>query len=128
MVKTLPEGSYIETGFIDDLFSLYQLFDVFVHVPIDEQLEAFGQIYIEAFVSKTPSIYTSSGIAREIAVHEENALIVDFKNSEQITESIIRLVENRDIREKITENGIKSIDERFQLDTMINSFTKLYTE
>jgi len=128
LLKELPTKNYKETGFIDDLFSLYQLFDVFVHTPIDERLEAFGQIYIEAFVSKTPSIFTKSGIATEIAIHEENALIVDFKNAEQITSSMIRLIENQDLRQKLVNNGANSIDDRFQLDTMINSFTKLYIE
>ena len=128
LLKELPTKNYKETGFIDDLFSLYQLFDVFVHTPIDERLEAFGQIYIEAFVSKTPSIFTKSGIATEIAIHEENALIVDFKNEEQITSSMIRLIENQDLRQKLVNNGANSIDDRFQLDTMINSFTKLYIE
>jgi len=47
-------------NFEDDLAALYQLFDVFVHVPIEPRAEAFGQTYVESLISRIPSVFTLS--------------------------------------------------------------------
>ena len=57
----IPTINYIEIEFENDLFALYKLFDFYIHVPINKEIEAFGQTYIEALASGVPSIFTLSG-------------------------------------------------------------------
>ncbi|MBL0097760.1 MAG: glycosyltransferase [Bacteroidetes bacterium] len=66
--KKLPSDSYIKIEFERDLFSLYSIFDYFIHAPIDPSVEAFGQVYIEALAAGIPSIFTLSGIAPDFIV------------------------------------------------------------
>lgn len=125
LLQALPADSYVEIRFEEDLASLYQLFDVFVHVPVDSQVEAFGQIYIEALASGTPSVFTMSGIAPEFIVHNENALVVPFNDSESIYDSVIQLMEDVKLRNHLIANGKESVG-RFSMTKMINQLEQIY--
>ena len=124
----LPEDSYFEIEFEHNLFALYQLFDVYVHLPIDPQLEAFGQTYVEALAAGIPSVFTLSGVAREFIRSGENALAVDFENSGQVYEAILKLLSDEDLRRKLAANGKRDVREMFSLETMIDKMEKLYSE
>jgi len=126
MLSELPSESYIETGFVENLYALYPLFDVFVHTPIDPYIEAYGQIYIESLASGIPSVFTQSGIGREIIKDRENCLEVDYCDSESIVHAICEILSDQELKEKIIKGGKQTIDERFELNTMIKSLEKLY--
>ncbi len=125
LLKEIPAINYLEIPFEKEIHTLYQLFDIFVHVPINAHYESFGQIYIEALVSKVPSIFTLSGVAVEFIKHQENAWVVDFENSEQIEQGFIELLTNTSTKNKLIENGTKSC-ERFELEPFIEKLNHLY--
>ena len=55
--------NYIIASFEYNVYDLFQLFDFYVHVPVNNTCEAFGQTYIEALAAGIPSIFTLSGVA-----------------------------------------------------------------
>ncbi len=110
LLKQLPEHSYTEISFENDNEALFRSFDVFVHVPVSKEAEAFGLTYLEALKFGIPSVFTLSGIANEIALDGENALVVDYHNSGEIAKSIQRLLDDATLRNKLSENGKKSVD------------------
>lgn len=124
-LQSLPQDSFTEIEFENDLASLYQLFDVYVHVPVDAQSEAFGQTYIEALACGIPSVFTLSGVAPEFIVHEHNALVVPFQNPQAIEEAIKRIVTDSRLRSDLISNG-KNSAASFSLDKMVNSLIALY--
>jgi glycosyltransferase involved in cell wall biosynthesis len=126
LLTELPSNSYIEIPFENDNAALFKLFDVFVHVPIDKQVEAFGQIYVEALAAGTPSVFTLSGVAPEFIVNQENALIVDFKNSIQIEKAILEILENEDLKKSLQQNAKMNLDTYFSLHLMIDKLEQLY--
>jgi glycosyltransferase involved in cell wall biosynthesis len=128
LLAELPDDSYYEIVFEHNLFALYQLFDVYVHLPIDAELEAFGQTYVEALAAGIPSVFTNSGVAREFIRDGENALVVDFQNSEQAYEAILRLLRNENLRKKLSETGKTDVEKMFNLEIMIAKMEKLYAE
>ncbi len=123
--KNLPSNCYTEIKFENNLFALYNLFDIYVHTPIDDKIEAFGQTYVEALASRIPSVFTLSGVANEFIVDKENAMVVDYKNSDQIFNSIVELLENTELKNKIIMNGEDSI-KYFDLKNFIKKLEKLY--
>ncbi|MEO5600081.1 MAG: glycosyltransferase family 4 protein [Cyclobacteriaceae bacterium] len=127
LLSDLPESSFTLINFEHDLAALYRLFDVFVHVPVDQEAEAFGQTYIEPLIVGIPCIFTLSGIAREIIKHEENALVVDFKNSEQIYSSMIRLLIDPTLRNNLLEHGKNAVS-KFTIETYLSHLDNLYRE
>lgn len=128
LLAALPAGSFVEIEFEHDLFALYRLFDIYVHVPIDPELEAFGQTYVEALASGIPSVFTLSGVAREFIVQERNALVVGFQDAEQIRQAIKRLLSDPSLQERLIEQGIKDVSEKFSLGLMISKLEDLYAE
>lgn len=121
----LPEGSFTEIGFESDIAALYKVFDVFVHVPIDPNCEAFGQTYVEALAAGVPSVFTLSGIASEFIVDRNNALVVDFKNSIAIEAALKEILDNTELRNHLIQNGRKSV-QSFSLDQMVIKLEALY--
>lgn len=127
-LSALPQDAYCEIVFEHNLFALYHLFDVYVHVPIDPELEAFGQTYVEALAAGIPSVFTLSGVAREFIVHEKNALVVDFQQSVPIYEAIQRILTDPGLRESMIKQGQSDVRIMFSLHEMIRKLEDLYEE
>lgn len=126
-LTSIPKKNYREIEYESNFAALYQLFDIFVHVPIDPYIEAYGQIYVEALAAGIPSIFTLSGIAKEFIINNENAMVVPFKSSEEIKKNILILVQNEKLRNKLINNGKKSI-QQFNLNRFINQLETLYNK
>ncbi|MEO9258237.1 MAG: glycosyltransferase family 4 protein [Crocinitomicaceae bacterium] len=126
LLNELPKDSYSEIKFEEDVFALYQNFNFFIHTPIDEESEAFGQVYVEALASSIPSIVTLSGIAPEFMAHKKNAWIVSFCNSEEIYQGMLELSSNQNLIQEITAQGLIDVHQLFPLNQMISSLEKLY--
>jgi glycosyltransferase involved in cell wall biosynthesis len=124
-LKSLPDESFVEIRFEINHFALYKLFDIYVHVPVNPHIEAFGQTYVEALAAGVPSVFTLSGIANEFIEHGKNALVVDYQNTEQIADSIHRIIENKRIAQTLVRNGLASI-QHFSLERMIKDLEHLY--
>lgn len=127
LLDTIPENSYTEIEFEEDNAALFKCFDVFIHVPINTKIEAFGQIYIEALAAGIPGIFTLSGVATEFIQDKINALVVSFNSSDEIYDAIIELIHNDKLRNLIIENGRKDIEQLFSLSLMIEKLENIYT-
>ncbi len=124
-LSQLPDRSYIEIPFEEDLFALFKLFDVFVHTPTDSIQETFGQVYVDAMLARVPSVITLAGSALDHAVHQENAWVVDYKNSDQIAEGILTLLRDPHLREKIVNNAFLRA-QTYDIKNHIQQLEKLY--
>jgi glycosyltransferase involved in cell wall biosynthesis len=125
LLNMLPADSYTEIEFEEDLASLYNLFDVYVHVPIDSMSESFGQTYIEALAVGIPSVFTLSGVAPEFIRNQENAVVVPFQQSDAIVEAIKTLLNDNELRNTLIENGKQSLAS-FSLSKMIYKLEEVY--
>jgi glycosyltransferase involved in cell wall biosynthesis len=126
LLNELPAGSYTEIRFEEDVAALYGLFDVFLHVPINEHLEAFGQTYVEALAAGVPSVFTLSGVAPEFIEDGHNALVVPFCDAEAIYRATARLLDNAPLRQALVARGRSDVQGRFSLRTMIQKLEELY--
>lgn len=126
LLEKIPQIRYTEIIFEHDLASLYKIFDVYVHTPINSEIEAFGQTYIEALASQVPSIFTLSGVAAEFIKNEKNALIVDFKNSSAITDALKKILMDDNLKKNIYINSLHDVKNMFDLSIMMNKLYQLY--
>jgi len=124
-LSIIPSKNYLLIPFETDIFSLYHLFDIHIHVPVDPNVEAFGQTYVEALTAGIPSIFTMSGVAPEFIKNEKNALVVDFENSSEIFESITKLLASSDLRKKLVHSGKVSV-QSFKFSSMMSQLETLY--
>lgn len=128
LYKNIPQQKIIEVSYERDMGALYKSLDIYVHTPIDSHCEAYGQTYVEALISKTPSIFTLSGIASEFIVDKKNALVVPFENSDEIYNSLIEIMENKVMVDNMILEGYENVLEKFNLTDMIDKHEKMYLE
>ena len=126
LLQKLPKEAYTEISFEQDNVALFHSFDIFVHCPIDEYSEAFGQIYIEALLCQVPSIFTKSGIGSEIAKDKETCLVVPYQNSEAITEAIQALLTDEKLCNHLKINGLE-IAKNFTIENKVKAIEKIYS-
>lgn len=124
-LKTLPKTSYREIDFEENILKLYPLFSAFVHTPIDEEVEAFGQVYVEALASGVPAVVTLSGIAKEFIEDRKNALVVPHKNSQAINEALEILNHDKDLKTQLKKNALLSV-KIFSNDHFCQKLKELY--
>ena len=127
LLSTLPSGSFTEIKFEQDIFALYQLFNLYVHTPIDAHSEAFGQTYIEALAAGIPSVFSLSGVAPEFIESEKNALVVPFQDIEAIFQAFQQLLEDKSLAQQIRKQGKEDVKQLFSLEGMIEKLEVLYT-
>lgn len=125
-LAVIPENNRCEIAFEDNVFAVYRLFDIFVHVPIDEEVEAFGQTYVEALASGIPSVFTLSGVAPEFIRDKKNAVVVPFKDPGEIHRSMKWLLENKKEAEALVQEGRENVMQLFPLSFMIEKLENLY--
>lgn len=126
-LNKLPQSAYTEIKFENNLFALYRLFDLFVHVPINKEIEAYGQVYIESLASGIPSVFTLSGIASDFIQDRKNAIVVDYKDDKGVFQALEELKSNEALKEELIKVGKESV-KRFDLRNMIEKLEKVYLE
>ncbi len=124
----LEERNYVTIEFERNVFALYRTFDAFVHVPVNRDFEAFGQVYIEALAMKVPSVFTLAGIANDFIVDKENAVVVPYNDSEAIAQGLGLLLRDDELRNKIINRGKEDVWRMFHSNRFGAQLDALYTE
>lgn len=128
LLQPIPLKNYRLIPFEKDVMAAYKCMDVFVHTPIDEHSEAFGQIYVEALAAELPSIFTLSGIAPDFILDGSNAFVVPFRNPEQVYEKLLFVLKNYDSAKEVARKGKKNVQYQFSLHKMIHALEALYEQ
>ena len=126
LLGSVQERNYRLIHFENNLAAVYQLFDIFIQVSTDTQIEAFGQTYVEALAAGVPSVFTLSGIAPDFIEDGKNALLVPFRDSDAIYRAMIRIMEEDGLKERLTSEGWKSVKKRFALQKMVTQLEEIY--
>ena len=123
----LKEKIY-HTDFVIDSPALYQLFDVHLHVPIDQYVETGGLTIVDGMMAARPQVLTLSGYAYQIARHMHNAYVVPFKNAEAIAEGILWIRNNTVKAKEMAEQAREDANAMFGLNVKVDKHLALYNE
>jgi len=124
--KAIPEKNIRFIEFEDDIPALYGLFDYFVHVPISQESEAFGQIYVEALAARVPSLFTRSGIASDFAKDKFNCIVVPFRDSESILKGIFTFINNKPLCLQLQDAGYETVVKNYTIQIKAAKLEELY--
>jgi glycosyltransferase involved in cell wall biosynthesis len=115
----------IFTGVIprDEVPYYYALSDI---VVVPSLQEAFGLVVSEAMACGKPVIGASVGGIHDQIIDGYNGFLVQPKNSAEIAEKILWLVENPEQRRRMGKNGRKIAEKKFNINKRINSIISLY--
>jgi glycosyltransferase involved in cell wall biosynthesis len=95
VLKTLSPidlGAYTIEKEKSDIPSFFGCLDVFIHVPVGVQDEAFGIVYIEALASGVACIFTQSGVLNELDDAQRYVALVSPRDSEAIYSNLRKML------------------------------------
>lgn len=112
-------------GYISDeeLIDRYSNCDIFI---APSRFESFGLIFLEAMIFSKPVIGTNIGGIPEVVENGVSGILIENENSEDLKNALIKLIENKDIRESMGKNGRRVYEEKFTAEIMANKFIDYY--
>ncbi len=115
----------------DELLQLYNSSDLFVLPSIvDSQgnTEGLGVVLLEAMACELPVVGSDTGGIPDIIRHSETGLLVPEKDISGLSEAILNLIENEELRENIAINGYNQIREKFSWEKIAESYISIYNQ
>ncbi len=121
----------------EEVIQLYSHADVFCCPSI---YEPFGIINIEAMACNTAVVASAVGGIKEVVVHGETGLLIPLeqqteapfepinpdKFSKDIADGVNKLVQNKELREKMALNGRKRVEQSFDWVAIAKQVEELY--
>lgn len=88
---------------------LYSGAEVFIMTPykVDDDIEGFGIVYLEAAACGTPSIATRSGGASEAVINEKTGIVIKPNSLEETKSAIELMLQNNELRLMLGKNARK---------------------
>lgn len=83
---------------------------------------------IEAQACNLPVISTDVGGVRDIVKDGETGFIVPKKNVDALAEKLALLINSKEIREKMSQNGWKFVEEQFHYTTLVRNMENYYRQ
>lgn len=114
------------TGFISDdvLNYLRKNASILVHPALSE---GYGLVLMEAMLFGLPVVVADADGPSEIIQSGVNGLLVPKKDSSALSSAILKLLEDEELRKKIVEGGLESLD-KHNVDVMIEKTVDVYRQ
>jgi glycosyltransferase involved in cell wall biosynthesis len=127
-VKTMGiEKNVVFAGWQDDVSSILQAIDVFVHCP-DSWREGLGIAALEALASGKPMVVTDNWGLAETTVDDYNGFVVPIGDHKKMAEIIALLLENKPLRDQMGINSRVRAEELFDIRKNVNRIEDIITE
>src|SRR5213083_3011989 len=112
-------------GFVDErrLVSLYNSSDAFV---LPSHYEPFGMVALEAMASRVPVVVSDVGGLSEIVEDGVTGVKVPSSDPHALAEGILRVIDNRELSERLKENAYRAVQERYRWDLIAEKTLEAY--
>jgi glycosyltransferase involved in cell wall biosynthesis len=116
------------TSFVVDSPALYQLFDVHLHIPIDQFVETGGLTIVDGMMASIPQVLTLSGYANQVTKHMHNAYVVPYKNAQATADAILWMKSNRPKALEMAAQAKRDAIDMFGIKRKTDKYFALYKE
>ncbi|MFT5871836.1 MAG: glycosyltransferase involved in cell wall biosynthesis [Clostridium sp.] len=82
----------------------------------------------ETLCSEVPIIMAVKGEAERLINNAQGGIVVEPENSQEIAEAVIKLYKDKELREKLGENGRRYVKENYNRDTITRKLEKILME
>ena len=96
-----------------------------ISVPVRNG-EAFGMYLLESMASGVPVVQPALGAFPEILELSEGGIIYDQNTAEELSESLERLLSDRDLMNKLSTNGRKGVESKFNIYNQGKAMVEIY--
>lgn len=104
--------------------ALMNIFDVFVLSSISE---GCSNVILEAMACGIPLVVTDTGGNPELVTENDNGLLFEVGNDRELSEKLLSLHGDPELRQKFSRRGVQLIKERFSLDKTVSNYEALYS-
>ncbi len=125
-IKNVIMIGYINREKASIFHEFYERADVYVSPSVWE--EPLGLTILEAMAAGTPVVATKKGGIVSVIKEGENGFFVRARNSKQIAETVNMLLDNDELRAKISQNASRTIRENFTWDKIASQFEEIYAK
>ncbi len=120
------EDKIIFTGFIKDLAPYYALMDL--NLNCSYGTEATSMALAEGMSLSIPAVVTSFGGNPYMVENDENGYVVPVKDPHAMAEAIKRIMDDKDLHEKLKTGARRAFEEKFTAEAMTRKLEALYDE
>jgi len=113
-VISLSEKSGCKIEFLGELSNTqlraeYEKADLFAltSIPMAKSVEGFGFVYLEASAHGLPIVANRTGGVEDAVLNRQTGLLADPKNLSEVTEHLVTLTKDRNLREAMGNAGIQ---------------------
>ena len=107
----------------DEKWDLYDAGDIFSMVS---KTDSFGIVYLESWTYKVPVLGCENDVMKEVISHEEDGFLVPFGDTGKMSERIISLLNNEELRKRLGENGYQKVKEKYDWQENLKKFNEVY--
>jgi len=112
-------------GLRDDVSDLLQIFDI---VCLASLYEGMGRVLLEAQAAGRPVVATKVGGIVDIVAENKTAILVAPRDVDALTSAIIRLINDENLRNKMSAAAEEFVDYRFSSKKMVEDIISVYEE
>ncbi len=112
------------TGSVDDIARPLAAMDCFVFPATWK--EGFGLSLMEAMACRIPVVATRIWALDQILEDETTALLIEPKSIEGIIRAVVRIIQDKALRQRLKNQGRKMIEQRFSLEYMADRVAQIY--
>ncbi len=110
------------TGFISDIKSFMHSIDLFLLTSL---WEGFGYVIVEAMASSKPVMAFNISSNPELIRNGENGFLVPFEDTQSLTDQIIRLYHDQNLREKMGRQARHFVEKKFDIARTVQALEKI---
>jgi len=113
-------------------YTHFKASDIFILpcYPFEGATEPWGLSVNEALQAETAVITTNnSGVSAAVLTNNENAIVIDQENvDKELCESLVELVNDKELREKLAKNGRKLFEQELRKTNRLSAYQKALSE
>ncbi len=113
------------------VFDYLNAADIFIgpsRTAVNGWKEAQGLTFVEAMMAGTPVIASRTGGIVDAVRHEQTGLLVDEEAPRQICRAVKRLLNDKQLYQRLAVNGRKMAEENFSEEAAAQAFDKLFSQ
>ena len=82
-------------------------------------------VFLESIAAGTPVIGSNVGGIPDIIIHGKTGLLVEQKSPQEIADSVIKILSNKNLAKNLIKNAKNHISKKYSWDTIEKEFSEL---
>jgi colanic acid/amylovoran biosynthesis glycosyltransferase len=110
--------------------SFYRSADIFVLpsvIAADGDRDGLPNVLMEALAVGIPVVTTSISAIPELVIHGLTGMLVPDRSPDGIRDAILRLLQDKELYERISRNGRRKVEEEFNIQASTDQLVEIFT-